>query len=53
MQGFGGFDNLKRGGKFIQSDITSIEQKTVDETVRKSANDVYKFEKSVISSGAF
>jgi len=35
---------LKRGGKFIQSDINSIEQKTADETIIKSANDVYKFE---------
>ena len=44
---------IKRGGKFIQSDITSIEQKTANETIIKSANDVYKFEKSVIASGAF
>ena len=44
---------IKRGGKFIQSDITSIEQKTENETIIKSANDVFRFEKSVIASGAF
>ena len=40
---------LNKGGKFIQSDITSIEQKTANETIIKSADDVYKFEKSVIA----
>ena len=44
---------LKRGGKFIQTDINSIEQKSADETTIKSANEVYKFEKTVIASGAF
>ena len=34
---------LKRGGKFIQSDINSIEQKTADETIIKSGIDVFIF----------
>ena len=44
---------LKKGGKFIQTNIKSIEQSTHDETIIKSENDQYKFEKSVIASGAF
>ena len=44
---------IKKGGKFIQSEITSIEQKTTNETIIKSVNDAYRFEKSVIASGAF
>ena len=44
---------MKRGGKFIQSDINCIEQKTANETIIKSAKDVYRFEKTVIASGAF
>ena len=44
---------LKKGGKFIQTDIKSIEQTTFNETIIKSENDEYKFEKSVIASGAF
>ena len=44
---------LERGGKFIQTNIKSIEQLTIDETVIKSENEEYKFEKTVIASGAF
>ena len=44
---------LSKGGKFIQTNITSIEQSTYDETTIKSENEEYKFEKSVIASGAF
>ena len=44
---------IKKGGKFIQTDIKSIEQKTANETIIKSESDEYKFEKSVIASGAF
>ena len=44
---------LKKGGKFIQTNIESIEQPTVNETIIRSEKEVYKFEKSVIASGAF
>ena len=44
---------IKKGGKFIQTNITNIEQTTVNEIKIKSENEEYKFEKSVIASGAF
>ena len=44
---------LKRGGKFIQTNIKSIEQSKNDETIIRSENEEYKFEKSVVASGAF
>ena len=44
---------LEKGGKFIQSDIKSIEQSSIDETIIRSESEEYKFEKSVIASGAF
>ena len=44
---------LDKGGKFIQTNITSIEQSAFDETIIKSENEDFKFEKSVIASGAF
>ena len=44
---------LKKGGKFIQTNITNIEQPKFDETIIRSVNEVYKFEKLVIASGAF
>ncbi len=44
---------LKRGGNFIQTNITKIEQTKNDETTISSENEKYKFEKSVIASGAF
>ena len=44
---------LKKGGKFVQTNIKSIEQSTIDETILRSENEEYKFEKSVIASGAF
>jgi len=44
---------IKKGGSFIQTNIKSIEQKTIDETIVRSENEEYKFEKSVIASGAF
>ena len=44
---------LKRGGKFIQTNIKSVEQSKNDETIVKSENEEYKFEKSVVASGAF
>ena len=44
---------LKKGGKFIQSNIQSLKQINANETVIKSDRDEYKFEKTVIASGAF
>ncbi len=44
---------LKKGGKFIQTNIKSIEQSTFNETIIKSDDEEYKFEKSVIASGAY
>ncbi len=44
---------LKKGGKFIQENIESIEQHKLDQTIVKSDNEDYVFEKSVIASGAF
>ena len=44
---------LDRGGKFIQSNIESLKQININETLIKSSNQEYKFEKTVIASGAF
>ena len=44
---------LERGGKFIQTNIKSLEQININETVIKSASNEYKFEKTVVASGAF
>ena len=44
---------LEKGGKFIQTNVKSIEQSTFDETIIRSENEEFKFEKSVIASGAF
>ena len=44
---------IKKGGKFIQTNIKSIEQSSFNETILSSENEDYKFEKSVIASGAF
>ncbi len=44
---------LKRGGKFIQENIKSLKQISENETIIKSETKEYKFEKSVIASGAF
>ena len=44
---------LSKGGKFIQTNIKSIAQSKSDETIIKSEHEEYKFEKSVIASGAF
>ncbi len=43
---------LEKGGKFIQTNIDGIEQTKFDEITIKSENEEYKFEKSVIASGA-
>ena len=44
---------LDKGGKFIQTNIEKIEQSSINEITIKSEKDVFKFEKSVIASGAF
>ena len=44
---------IKKGGKFVQENIKSIKQVSENETVIKSTSGKYKFEKSVIASGAF
>tara|TARA_X000001036_G_C20284200_1_gene645572 strand:- start:19 stop:678 length:660 start_codon:yes stop_codon:yes gene_type:complete len=44
---------LEKGGKFIQTNVKSLEQISINETVIRSENDEYKFEKTVIASGAF
>ena len=44
---------LENGGKFIQSDVKSLSQTSYNETIIKTDSEEYKFEKSVIASGAF
>ena len=44
---------LERGGRFIQSNVKALEQVNVDQTVIKTERDTYKFEKTVVASGAF
>ena len=44
---------LERGGKFIQSNVKSLKQTNHNETIIMTDNEKYKFEKSVIASGAF
>ena len=44
---------LKKGGKFLQENIISLEQKNVNQTIIKSEKEEYIFEKTVLASGAF
>ena len=44
---------LEKGGNFIKTNVKSLEQTSINETVVRSENDEYKFEKTVIASGAF
>ena len=44
---------IKKGGKFIQEDIKSLKQIGENETIIRSETEDYRFEKSVIASGAF
>ena len=44
---------LKKGGRFIQEDIQSLSQNDSNQTIIKSENKNYEFEKSIIASGAF
>ena len=44
---------ISKGGKFIQENIVNLKQSRVNQTIIKSVNKEYVFEKSVIASGAF
>ncbi len=44
---------LKKGGKFVQTEIKNLEQKNINETIIKSDREEYKFEKTVVATGAF
>ena len=44
---------LKKGGKFIKKNITSLEQVSEGKTMIKSEKDEHNFEKIVLASGAF
>jgi D-amino-acid dehydrogenase len=44
---------LRKGGKFIQENITSLKQVEEDLTIIKSEKEKYSFEKTIIASGAF
>jgi D-amino-acid dehydrogenase len=44
---------LKKGGKFIQSNVKSLKQIKSDETVIKTESEEFNFEKTVIASGAY
>ena len=44
---------LKRGGKFIQTNVENLEQINTNETIIRSGRKEYKFEKTVVASGAF
>ena len=44
---------IKRGGKFVKEQVQSVKQSTTSETLIKTDQKEYKFEKSVIACGAF
>ena len=44
---------LKKGGKFIQENISNLKQTNENETAVQSLSKKYNFEKTVIASGAF
>ncbi len=44
---------IERGGKYIKENVQKVEQSTNNETIIKTENNDYKFEKSVIACGAF
>ena len=44
---------IDRGGKFIKESVQTVKQSTNNETIIKTENKDYKFEKSVIACGAF
>tara|TARA_B100002051_G_C16660733_1_gene598972 strand:+ start:1 stop:912 length:912 start_codon:yes stop_codon:yes gene_type:complete len=44
---------IKKGGKFLKENVKSIKQSNESETIIKTTDNEYKFEKSVIACGAF
>ena len=44
---------IKRGGKFIKERVENVNQPSNNETIIKTDNKEYKFQKSVIACGAF
>tara|TARA_B100000214_G_scaffold301353_1_gene231764 strand:- start:2300 stop:3547 length:1248 start_codon:yes stop_codon:yes gene_type:complete len=44
---------IEKGGKFIKENVETVKQSSINETIIKTANKDYKFEKSVIACGAF
>ena len=44
---------IKKGGKFVKENVTHINQTNSDETLIKTEDREYKFEKTVIACGAF
>ncbi len=44
---------IEKGGKFIKANVETVKQSSINETIIKTANKDYKFEKSVIACGAF
>ena len=44
---------LKKGGKFVQTEVKSLEQRDETKTIIKSEIEDFKFEKAVIATGAF
>ncbi|MFL2889781.1 MAG: NAD(P)/FAD-dependent oxidoreductase [Pelagibacteraceae bacterium] len=44
---------IKKGGKFIKENVKELKQTDKNETTIKTENKIYKFEKTVLASGAF
>ena len=44
---------LKKGGKFIKQNVNSVHQSQANQTIIKTDDGEYKFEKSVIACGAY
>ena len=44
---------LKKGGKFIKKNVNSVHQSQANQTIIKTDDGEYKFEKSVIACGAY
>mgnify|MGYP001163552301 FL=1 len=44
---------LNKGGKFIREEVVGLKQISKNETIIKSLNKEYKFEKSVLAAGAY
>ena len=44
---------LNQGGKFIQTNVKTLEQIHINETAIRCENNEYRFEKIVVATGAF